>query len=164
MTKRVLTALCVFFFILLCGCGTTGKSAVTDFAADFTADYRELELSGKISADRRGIVNIEIKTPDTLNGIKIVYKNGETELKRDSLSCTADEAYIPETGFPSLLKSALTAFVNAVINENAKPDNGSMALEKDGRRFEYITDENGYITKITSKGLSVDFCNISKTE
>ena len=164
MTKRVLTALYVFFFIFLCGCGAPGKSAVTDFTADFPANYRELNLSGKISTDRRGIMNIEITTPDTLSGIKISYKNGETELKRAGLICTAEEAYIPESAFPSQLKSALNTYVNAVINENAKPNGGSLALEKDGRRFEYIIDENGYITKITSDGLSVDFCNTSKTE
>ncbi len=164
MTKRVLTALYVFFFMFLCGCGASEKSAVTDFTADFTANYRELKLNGKISADRRGILNIEIITPDTLNGIKISYKNGGTELKRDGLICTADEAYLPECGFPSQLKSALKTYVNAVINESAHPNSGGITLEKDGRRFEYIIDENGYITKITSDGLSVDFCNISKTE
>lgn len=54
MTKS-LKALCVLFFalIMLPGCaGTNHAQLVTDFTADFTADYRGQKLSG----DRKSVV------------------------------------------------------------------------------------------------------------
>ena len=162
MTKKVLNALCVFFvfMIVLCGCDSpNGKGVITEFSADFTASYRDLELNGKVTADRRGLLNIELGSPETLSGLALSYKNGETALKRDDLICTADEAYLPGNSFPALLKSAL----NALGDSDAKPKSGSLVIENDGRAYEYNLDENGQIKKLTVNGeLEVEFDNIKK--
>ncbi len=154
MANRVLNALCVFFIlpVILCGCGKDRESVVTDFTADFTAEYRAMSLSGKLTSDRRGLFNIEITSPDTLGGIGINIKNGVTELKKGELSCTADEAYLPQSSFPSLMKTALEALSDEVVNNGVSPKNGKIAVEKNGRTFEIFTDGNGYITKITLSG------------
>ena len=163
MTKKVLNALCVFFvfMIVLCGCDSpNGKGVITEFSADFTASYRDMELSGKVMADRRGLLNIELGSPETLSGLAVSYKNGETVLKRDDLICTADEAYLPGNSFPALLKSAL----EALGNSGTKPKSGSLVIEKDGRIFEYDINENGQIKKLTANGeLEVEFDNIKKS-
>ena len=162
MTKKVLNALCVFFVFMtaLCGCDSpNGKGVITEFSADFTATYRDIALSGKVTADRRGLLNIEFDSPETLSGLALSYKNGETALKRDDLICTADEAYLPGNSFPALLKSAL----NALGDSDAKPKSGSLVIENDGRAYEYSLDENGQIKKLTVNGeLEVEFDNIKK--
>ena len=162
MTKNVLNALCVFFVFMtvFCGCDSTnGKGVITEFSADFTATYRDMVLSGKVTADRRGLLNIELDSPETLSGLAVSYKNGETALKRDDLICTADEAYLPVNSFPALLKSAL----KALGDSDTKPKSGSLVIEKDGRTFEYDIDENGQIKKLTANGeLEVEFDNIKK--
>lgn len=151
MTKKVLRALCVFFIlIILNGCGNGNKAAVTDFSADFTAVYKDMELGGKLTADRRGILSIELDSPDTLDGIVISYKSGETELKKDELICTADEAFIPKSGFPSLLKTALKALNDEIYIKKSAPKNGKYELGADDEKIEIITDENGFIRTITA--------------
>lgn len=161
MTKKVLSALCVFFILsFLCGCDSpNSKTVVTEFSADFTANYRDMELKGKITADRRGILSIELDSPETLSGVAVTYKNGETELKRDDLICTADEAYLPNSSFPALLKSAF----KTLGNNDKKPKNGTLVIEDDGKTYEFSIDENGYIKKLTADGeLEMEFDNIKK--
>ncbi len=159
MAKTVLSALCVFFIfmIVLCGCGTAnGNGVITEFSADFTASYRDMELSGKLTTDRRGLLSIELDSPKTLSGLVVSYKNGETELKRDDLSCTADEAYLPDNSFPMLLRSAL----KALGDNDSKPKSDSFSIEKDGKTYEFETDENGQIKKLTANGeLEIEFDN-----
>ena len=157
MAKRVLTALCVFFIFTLCGCGSTGRPAVTDFSADFAANYMDMELKGRLSADRRGLLSVELTSPDDLSGVMIAYKNGEAELKRDGLICTADEAYLPDGSFTSLIKSAL-------LPVNSDPEgfgSGRHELESGGRSFAIDIDEEGRITGIASPGeFEIEFKNI----
>lgn len=159
MTKKVLSALCVFFVFMtaLCGCDSpNGKGVITEFSADFTANYRDMELSGKVTADRRGLLSLELDSPETLGGLAVSYKNGETVLKRDDLICTADEAYLPGNSFPALLKSAL----KALGDSGTKLKSGSLVIEKDGRTFEYDINENGQIKKLTANGeLEIEFDN-----
>ena len=74
MARKVICALCVFFIFtaVLCGCGSgSGKTAVTDFSADFTAVYREMNLSGTIIADRHGLLSVALDSPETLGGVNI---------------------------------------------------------------------------------------------
>lgn len=164
---RVLKTLCVLFVLpfIFSACGEVKESVVTDFSADFTAEYAGMSLSGKISTDRRGLLNIEITSPDTLGGISIGYKNGTAELKREDLICTADEAYLPDGSFPSLLKEAFDALADAVVNKGAYPENGRIEAENNGRKFEFFTGEKGLIDRIETDGeLEVVFSNIKITE
>ena len=127
---RMMTVLCVFFCALFClgGCSQgRGQSLTTDFAADFTADYRGM----------------------TLDGVTVGYRGGELTLGRDSLRCTADEAYLPCRSFPSLMKDALTAVCDAYENDrlNLKEHTAEVTLPQG--KCEIKTDDNAYITEIT---------------
>lgn len=165
MARKVICALCVFFITtaVLCGCGNgSGKTAVTDFSADFTAVYRQLNLSGRISADRHGLLSVELDSPETLSGLNISYKNGEAELRREELICTADEGYLPENSFPSLIKNALSALNSEVNGEKSSPNLGKYELERDGVNYEIFLDENGFIIKITAEDeLEIEFTDIN---
>ena len=110
--QKVLSALYVFIFLFLftlCGCQSSSvqkqKSLVTDFSADFCAEYNDMKLKGSVVSNRQGVIGINITSPDTIAGISVNYKDGEAELKRDSLICSADEAYLPSSSFPNLLKN-----------------------------------------------------------
>ena len=66
-----------------------------------------MKLKGSVVSNRQGVIGINITSPDTIAGISVNYKDGEAELKRDSLICSADEAYLPSSSFPNLLKNIL---------------------------------------------------------
>ena len=149
---RMMTVLCVFFCALFClgGCSQgRGQSLTTDFAADFTAAYRGMTLEGKLTYTRQESLNLTVRSPGTLDGVTVGYRGGELTLGRDSLRCTADEAYLPCRSFPSLMKDALTAVCDAYENDrlNLKEHTAEVTLPQG--KCEIKTDDNAYITEIT---------------
>lgn len=111
MCKKFLKILCVFLVLpifILSGCNDGEKidcNLITDFSAVFQATYRNSEYKGKISTNRQGVLSIEITYPQTLDGLGVRYYSGEMHLSRENLDSSADEAYLPDTSFPSVLKS-----------------------------------------------------------
>lgn len=111
MCKKFLKILCVFFVLsvfVISGCDDAEKSEnyiKTDFSADFDATYKDMEYKGRVSANRQGVLNIEITYPQTLEGLNVRYYSGEMHIARENLDSSADEAYLPGTSFPSVLKS-----------------------------------------------------------
>ena len=113
MANKVLKTLCVFFLMpvfIFCGCesGKEKKSLVTDFTADFSSTYRESDVRGSVSTNRQGVISIRITYPETVDGLNISYKDSQMEISRETLICSADEAYLPQRSFPSQLKLILT--------------------------------------------------------
>lgn len=111
MCKKFLKILCVFLVLsifIFNGCNDGEKpdcNLITDFSADFQATYRDSEYKGKISTNRQGVLSMEITYPQTLDGLGVRYYSGEMHLSRENLDSSADEAYLPDTSFPSVLKS-----------------------------------------------------------
>lgn len=111
MRKKFLKILCVFFVLplfIISGCDNaekTDNNLKTDFSADFEATYRESEYRGKLSANRQGVLSIDVTYPQTLEGLSVRYYSGEMHLTRENLDSSADEAYLPDTSFSSVLKS-----------------------------------------------------------
>lgn len=111
MCKKFLKILCVFFVLsvfVISGCDDAEKNESnikTDFSADFNATYKNEEYKGRVSANRQGVLNIEITYPQTLEGLNVRYYSGEMHIARENLDSSADEAYLPGTSFPSVLKS-----------------------------------------------------------
>lgn len=168
MTKRVLKALYVFSFLLILlfgGCQAESKPAdiVTDFSANFKASYRNAEYSGSISTNRQGVAYISISSPEELDGISFGYKNGELEMSRENLICSADEAYLPQKSFPSLVKSILDGISqgrarlsnqsDSVCTYNLKTDSGDCVI---------TTDKDGEImgAEIKNAELKIEFSEI----
>lgn len=111
MRRRFLKILCVFFvsmMFVMGGCDSVEKkeeNLKTDFSADFSAAYRESEYKGRLSTNRQGVLNIEITYPQTIEGLSVRYYSGEMHIARENLDSSADEAYLPDTSFPSVIKS-----------------------------------------------------------
>lgn len=109
MAKRII-ALCVFFCVLFCGCAakrTCQKELCADFQADFTAEYNGLLFGGKLLNTRQGNTNLRFTRPQTLRDLELAYKNGEVCLRRTRAVCTADEGYLPDVSFSSVLRQIL---------------------------------------------------------
>lgn len=165
MAKKVLIALCVFFLlpvILLGGCSEQkeSKSLVTSFTADYTAQYKDLTLKGSVTTNRQSVTNISITYPDTVSGLNINYKGSEMEISRDTLICSADEAYLPQRSFPSILKSILNAVGEGRANLVSQDENESTYnLKTELGNCELTADENGFLTQanLNTYEFSIEF-------
>ncbi len=113
MAAKIIKLVGVLFSVLAvlaCGCGKhSGRKGEiqTDFSAAFTAEYRGLSLKGNVLSTRQGVCVIDLEQPETLGGLGFHYKDNVLEISRDGIKATADEAYLPGEGFPSLLHEAL---------------------------------------------------------
>ncbi|MBR1483220.1 MAG: hypothetical protein IJ598_09685 [Ruminococcus sp.] len=120
MTKS-LRALCVFFCILLIGCDKAASvTPITEFTADFTAEYRGQSLEGSLTYSRQDRMNLRLATPDSLAGLSVGYNAATLRISKEGLQCTADEAYLPPESFPASIKSALDAVSREVENEEVR--------------------------------------------
>lgn len=165
---RFLKALCVLFiFILsLVGCENADEkpTVITDFSADFTADFNDLKIDGKITVNRQGMCNLSISSPETIGGLEIGYKDSVLSLGRDGLLCTADEAYLPDTAFSSIIKEVFERL-------NHEESNGSLAIS-DGKTVvpcpvgncEITIDSEGKIISLECEDpeLNITFANVEQ--
>lgn len=168
---KALKSLYILIFALVflfCGCQNGGqsksKSLGTDFSADFCAEYHGLEVGGSVTANRQGVIGINISSPQTIEGISVSYKNGDVELRRDSMICSADEAYLPDTSFPSLLKDILDGISDGravLTTENSDCDCYNLKIENEPCII--TADKNGRIinAKITNNDLYIEFSDFS---
>lgn len=165
MAVRVLKKLCVFFLlpiIMLSGCEEVSDKIgiATDFSADFTAEYRGSEVRGSLSTNRQGVTNIRIDYPETISGISFNYKNSELEMSRESLICSADEAYLPQRSFPSLVREICKGIGNGraeFVSQNE--DKYTYNLKTESGNCTINTDTEGKITdaEIKDAELSIKF-------
>ena len=161
MTAKFLSRLYVIIFslsLLFSGCSkdTTEKSIVTDFTASFSSQYRGLELKGKIGTARQGITNITITSPETLKGLSVCYKNSEMEISQENLICSADEAYIPNNSFPSVVKEILSSVAKGNAKISSKSENSSTySLKTAYGGCALSVDNKGLMTQI--KCSNIDF-------
>ena len=172
MTKRVLKTLYVFSFLIILlfsGCQSKSEPAdiVTDFSAKFQSSYRNAEYSGSISTNRQGVAYISISSPDELDGISFEYKNGELEMSRENLICSADEAYLPQKSFPSLVKSILNGISQGRAKISSQSDNlFTYNLKTDSGDCVITTNKDGKITgaEIKNAELKIEFSEVKAAE
>lgn len=164
---RFLKALCVLFIMLaaLCGCEKPGenKSAVvTDFTADFTAEFNSMNIGGKITVNRQGMLNLSINSPEELNGIEIRYKGSELNLGREGLLCTADEAYLPDTAFSSIIRDILNRLSHDAANGSLKKSDNKISVSSTLGDCQITVDGEDKITSLEclDAGLSITFTNV----
>ncbi len=169
MAARIINLLCAFLAVaavLLCGCGgekSAGANPELSFQADFTAEYRGLGLKGSLTSLRQGVCSMRFRSPDTLDGLGISFKNGETSLQRGGAAATADEGYLPCNAFPALLKELLRA---AATGDAVKAEDNSYTYKLTAGESVLVTDENGLpqSAEIPSAELSVEFLNSKPLE
>lgn len=172
MTKWAFKTLCVFNFlllILLCACNSYSEDydIKTDFTAEFKASYRNAQYSGSVSNNRQGLTYISISSPKELEGIGFSYKSGELEMSRKELVCSADEAYLPQKSFPSLVRSIMNG-VSQGREEMLSNDDSSRTyrIKTDSGECLLNTDLDGNIlcAEMKDAELKIEFTKIKATE
>ena len=168
---KVFKSLYVFIFVmvlLFCGCQNKdddkSRTLKTDFSADFCAEYHGMEIEGNISANRQGVIGLHISSPQTIEGLNLSYKNGEVELKRDNMICSADEAYLPCTSFPCLLKNILTGIADGrAVLSTENSDINCYNLKIENQPCIITADKEGKIidARINGKDFYIEFSNLS---
>ena len=167
MVDRVLKMLCVIFscaVVMLCGCNkNTGETekVQTDFKAAFTADYEGLSLKGELTNTRQGMTNLRFSAPDTLDELCLDYKGGEITIARGSIKCTADEAYLPDSSFPSVLRAF---FANIALGDFMAEGDHTYSMQLGGEICVFTVDESGIPVNMSlpDRGTEVRFSNSEK--
>ena len=112
MARKILITLCVLFVMpvfVITGCDEVQEnlSPKSSFIADFSCEYRKMNITGKLSASGKKLINISFDSPNTVSGLSVTYKGSDLEISRENMICSADEAYIPESSFPNITKEIL---------------------------------------------------------
>ncbi len=172
MTYKILRTLSVFFLLpvlILGGCASQHerKSVQTDFSADFTASYNQMELEGHISANRQKLINIRIDAPQSLGGLEFGYNGAGLNIKRDDMVCSADEAYIPEGSFPNILKTIVEGVSDGRAVFEAEQDEGYLYnLKTIFGNVHICSNINGKIVsaELSEKKFYIEFKNVKTNE
>ena len=142
------------FSLFIAGCEksvfkSAPKPPSADFSADFTGSFNSLDVSGRLSASHGSLMNLKIDEPQTLSGLEISYKDSCVALNRDDISCTADEAYLPNDSFPSTLRAAVKSIADGRIETSDETE--EMVTYSLSGDFDLITDRNGAFIGLKSK-------------
>ena len=146
MRNRIIT-LCVFFIaaVFIGGCSDrAGKSLCADFKAEFSAQYNGLSFGGSLLSTRQGNTNLTLSRPATLGNLELGIRNGELSLTRGRVSCTADEGYLPDSSFPSLLRRIFRGITDGrarLIKSNE--ENLVYSLDVGSENCEIVSDSEG---------------------
>ena len=113
MARKILITLCVLFVMpvfVITGCDEVQEnlSPKSSFITDFSCEYRKMNITGKLSASGKKLINISLDSPNTVSGLSVTYKGSDLEISRENMICSADEAYIPESSFPNITKEFYT--------------------------------------------------------
>lgn len=110
-------------FVVGCSEEREKKSVINQFTADFEAEYKDMTVRGDILTSVHGYTKINITYPETVEGLNVAYKKGEMEIGMKSLLSTADEAYLPQESFPSVLHSVVIS-LSEITAESAESEEG----------------------------------------
>ncbi|MCQ2514862.1 MAG: hypothetical protein MJ089_07235 [Ruminococcus sp.] len=165
-TYTFVCAACFCIIICLTACTGTSekseqKSIVTDFSADFSAEYGGDNYRGKLCTNRQGILNIYIDYPDNLKGLSVSYRSTDMQISRETLICSADEAYLPSNSFPTVVKSIMDGINNGrgeVVSQNGELCSYNLNISQGSCGF---TTQNGCLKSAEIKDLDfyIEFVN-----
>lgn len=153
MAKKICSALCVIVMLFtISGCAKDRKAEnrlVTDFTAEFSAEYKDMSLGGSITVAGQGIMNIKITSPETISGLEVTYKNSQILIALGTLECSADEAYLPQGSFPQLVNSVMQGIYNGRYVLSGESENEKKySLKISGGNAVIRADEKNFITEI----------------
>ena len=71
MARKILIALCVLFVMpvfVITGCDEVQENLTpkSSFTADFSCEYRKMNITGKLSASGKKLINISLDSPNTV--------------------------------------------------------------------------------------------------
>lgn len=86
MARKILIALCVLFVMpvfVITGCDEVQEnlSPKSSFIADFSCEYRKMNITGKLSASGKKLINISFDSPNTVSGLSVTYKGSDLEFQ-----------------------------------------------------------------------------------
>lgn len=168
MTRKILIALYALFIVpvfVITGCDTTDtvNAPKSSFIADFRCEYRKINITGKLSADGKKLINILFDSPNTVSGLSVTYKGSDLEISRENMICSADEAYILESSFPNITKEILYGIADGrAIFEGKCEDVCRYRLDSVFGKAVVSTNLKGYISKISldSEDYEMVFTNV----
>ena len=106
--------------------GCTPKPSVSpetaDFACDFTATYRDLQVAGELARYGAGTLSITFTAPETLEGVTAVWNGESVTFSLYGLSFSADPATLPETALGGELVAVLDNALNGTDACRAEGD------------------------------------------
>ena len=88
MARKILIALCVLFVMpvfVIAGCDEVQEnlSPKSSFIADFSCEYRKINITGKLSVSGKKLINISLDSPNTVSGLSVTYKGSDLELQTE---------------------------------------------------------------------------------
>mgnify|MGYP000009709852 FL=1 len=158
MARKILIALCVLFVMpvfVITGCDEVQEnlSPKSSFIADFSCEYRKMNITGKLSASGKKLINISLDSPNTVSGLSVTYKGSDLEISRENMICSADEAYIPESSFPNITKEILYGIADGrAVFEGKCEDVCTYRLDSAFGKAVVSTNSKGCISKISVDG------------
>ena len=96
MARKILIALCVLFVMpvfVITGCDEVQEnlSPKSSFIADFSCEYRKMNITGKLSASGKKLINISLDSPNTVSYNFFTQQN--LILKQNSVIITVKKKF-----------------------------------------------------------------------
>ena len=96
MARKILIALCVLFVMpvfVITGCDEVQEnlSPKSSFTADFSCEYRKMNITGKLSASGKKLINISLDSPNTVSYNFFTQQN--LILKQNSVIITVKKKF-----------------------------------------------------------------------
>ena len=162
---KKLSLLFLFILIFFTSCSNSPSPIVRSFSAQVSATSGGVEIKGKITANKQNIFTAQITSPSTMKGYTYTYKDSKLRLEYKGMIVDAEEEYLPDTAFPTVIYNVLKSLNkenncylsssdNALAVYKGKSDSGDFILTA-----EFTT---GAIKKIEVEDINftVEFSNI----
>lgn len=135
--------------ILSTGCSeqlTPEKDPVTDFSCNADVVMNDCNIKCKIFRTSEGLSEIEVTSPEELNGLKYKWLGNNYSVSYQGLTCETQSQFLPDNSFAK-------AIVNA-LNETSKPESLTpVSSQKDSSTYSGNTDSGKFqITVDNSSG------------
>lgn len=96
MTRKILIALCVLFVMpvfVITGCDEVQENLTpkSSFIADFSCEYRKMNITGKLSVSGKKLINISLDSPNTVSYNFFTQQN--LILKQNSVIITVKKKF-----------------------------------------------------------------------
>ena len=158
MARKILIALCVLFVMpvfIITGCDEMQENLTpkSSFIADFSCEYRKMNITGQLSVSGKKLINISLDSPNTVSGLSVTYKGSDLEISRENMICSADEAYLPESSFPNITKEILYGIADGrAVFAGKCEDVCTYRLDSAFGEAVVSTNSKGCISKISVDG------------
>lgn len=164
MLDKILKVICVvvaFLLILFSGCsGEKASSEITgELSSDFRAEYRGMKLEGRLDSDGHGLQSVTITSPKTLEGLSVENINSQIHIKLGSLLCSADEAYVPQRSFSTVIADIFDVLTSGAysITQNDDVLTASFKLPQGECVAEADLDGNLKSAEVADAELKIEF-------